>query len=301
MSLNTHNRRTWRQGPKRLALSILLALAAIALGGCVAAAGGALLATSGTVAYEKNKDGVENGGPIPDGPAGDAASPRPSLRWPEEPAASTSAAPRGGFVSAGHLEEAPPIHVITSAEIRPARVEPNLVRPNVIKPKPPRSAAPPPSPAPRPKPWTRPTPSPIQPAPKTAAAAKPEKPTAEKPAPEKPTPKKAAPEKPAPAKEEPPKPPSRSGEVALKWQTAEEVEVRGFNVWRAESPDGPWKMANPTVVPAAGNSTETRSYEFTDSDLAAGTVYYYYLQEVLSSGERQKISGVMPYAAREAE
>ena len=92
-----------------------------------------------------------------------------------------------------------------------------------------------------------------------------------------------------------------NGAVTLRWQTGSEVEVSGFNVMRSDAMDGPYAAVNPQLIPGSGTSAGPHAYEYVDRNLQAGRIYYYYLNQVLQSGEEQKLSETRAFTARPLE
>ncbi len=77
---------------------------------------------------------------------------------------------------------------------------------------------------------------------------------------------------------------SSDGGVEVEWTTEVEVGTAGFNVLRAESPEGPWLKLNEDFIPSRGSSYEGASYTFSDETREAGTVYWYCVEEVDKRG-----------------
>jgi hypothetical protein len=70
--------------------------------------------------------------------------------------------------------------------------------------------------------------------------------------------------------------------VMVGWQTASEVDNVGFNLYRAESADGPRVQLNqglmiPSQAPGSGSGAD---YRFADGDVKIGKTYYYWLEDV---------------------
>jgi hypothetical protein len=77
------------------------------------------------------------------------------------------------------------------------------------------------------------------------------------------------------------------GAVLVTWETAMEIDTVGFNLWRSTSPGGRYERINGALIPAASlGGVWGGFYSFTDSDVDAGTVYYYKLEELEISGRR---------------
>lgn len=67
--------------------------------------------------------------------------------------------------------------------------------------------------------------------------------------------------------------------VAVSWSTVAEPDCAGFNVWRATAPTAPETQLNPTLIAAQGNGGGA-AYAWLDKTAAAGTTYYYWLEDV---------------------
>ena len=72
--------------------------------------------------------------------------------------------------------------------------------------------------------------------------------------------------------------------VRVGWATAQEVENKGFNLHRGTSPTGPFEKLNGGLIPSGSVSGEGRSYEFIDTAVSRGVIYYYKLEDVDVSG-----------------
>ncbi len=76
----------------------------------------------------------------------------------------------------------------------------------------------------------------------------------------------------------------------VKWVTASEVNNFGFDVFRGDSEDGPFVKVNEFTVPGAGNSDIPSKYKFVDETIEAGKVYWYYVESISMSGQREKFT-----------
>jgi len=80
--------------------------------------------------------------------------------------------------------------------------------------------------------------------------------------------------------------PQGSG-VLLQWETAIEIDNVGFNLYRAQSPEGSWVRLNDTLIPSqAPGSVFGSIYTWFDEDVEAGITYYYKLEDVEVGGRR---------------
>ncbi len=73
--------------------------------------------------------------------------------------------------------------------------------------------------------------------------------------------------------------------VLIKWVTASETENFGFQLFRAEQKEGHYERINSVIIEGAGTSSSEHSYEYLDTEVIAGTTYYYKLMDVDYSGQ----------------
>lgn len=75
-------------------------------------------------------------------------------------------------------------------------------------------------------------------------------------------------------------------EIVFTWETVSEVDTAGFLLYRSDSPTGPFSPIIETPIPAKGDPLVGASYEYKDRDVVWGQRYYYQLEEVERSGNR---------------
>ena len=74
------------------------------------------------------------------------------------------------------------------------------------------------------------------------------------------------------------------GVIQLHWETASEITLVGFNLYRANSVDGILTKVNPDQIDAelpgdsAGNT-----YVYMDQDVAGGSIYYYWIELITTN------------------
>ncbi|MEI6125557.1 MAG: hypothetical protein WCQ99_03290 [Pseudomonadota bacterium] len=73
-------------------------------------------------------------------------------------------------------------------------------------------------------------------------------------------------------------------EVLIKWTTESEIDNSGFNILRAESPEGPFIPVNNELIQAEGAAAEGAEYVFVDSSVKNRKTYYYKLEDVDTGG-----------------
>ena len=83
-----------------------------------------------------------------------------------------------------------------------------------------------------------------------------------------------------------------------RWTTASEENTFGYDVYRGDSEDG--KFVRITKKPVLGNGTtsETHQYEFIDDAIDPCKEYWYYVEEMTTSGERSKFTTVFKAKAK---
>jgi len=78
------------------------------------------------------------------------------------------------------------------------------------------------------------------------------------------------------------------GGVSLKWTTAQEIDLVGFQVYRATNPDAlpaERELLTPAPILAQGaGQMEEASYAYMDATAAPKQVYYYWLKAIYTSG-----------------
>lgn len=79
---------------------------------------------------------------------------------------------------------------------------------------------------------------------------------------------------------------SASAAVTVEWSTASELNTAGFNLYRADRPDGPFTQINAELIPASPDPLVGGSYVFTDTRVVGGQTYYYKLEDVETSGAK---------------
>jgi len=68
--------------------------------------------------------------------------------------------------------------------------------------------------------------------------------------------------------------------VQVEWETAQEVNNLGYNVYRAESVDGTRVRVNSDLISGQGLSSVEQSYALHDGAAEAGRKYFYWLEDV---------------------
>jgi len=72
--------------------------------------------------------------------------------------------------------------------------------------------------------------------------------------------------------------------IVIEWSTASEVDTAGYNIYRAESPDGDKVKVNEALILASGDPFTGGEYQYTDTEVDPKRTYYYTLEDVEYNG-----------------
>jgi hypothetical protein len=76
--------------------------------------------------------------------------------------------------------------------------------------------------------------------------------------------------------------------ILVEWKTASELDTAGFNLFRGESPDGPFIQLNDAIISASPDPVIGGAYRYEDTGVFAGKTYYYQLEDVELNGTRTR-------------
>jgi len=74
--------------------------------------------------------------------------------------------------------------------------------------------------------------------------------------------------------------------IRVEWETAQEIDNLGFNLYRGTSPAGSFVKINDGLIPGLIYSVKGKSYSYIDAAVTPGTLYYYKLEDIDASGKR---------------
>lgn len=80
--------------------------------------------------------------------------------------------------------------------------------------------------------------------------------------------------------------------VVITWTTESEVDNAGFNILRSQTKQGPFVKVNPALIIGNGTTAERHDYTWTDTTAKPNVVYYYNIEDVSLSGDRQPLMTV---------
>jgi len=73
--------------------------------------------------------------------------------------------------------------------------------------------------------------------------------------------------------------------VRVEWATEVEMNTAGFDLYRGESPEGPFDVkVNDAPIPASSDPMAGGEYSYVDRTAQAGKTYYYQLRELELTG-----------------
>ena len=93
--------------------------------------------------------------------------------------------------------------------------------------------------------------------------------------------------------DQPASPDPGPGRITLKWRTASEQDNLGFNLYRADTAEGPWRRINEELIPGQGTTSQVHQYEFVDQPVERFRYYYYYLENISTHGVAERYSGTI--------
>jgi hypothetical protein len=78
----------------------------------------------------------------------------------------------------------------------------------------------------------------------------------------------------------------------IKWKTASELNNFGYDVYRGDSPEGPFERLNPEVIEGAGTTDVSTAYEYVDRTIDPYGTYYYYVESISMNGVRERFTPI---------
>jgi hypothetical protein len=88
--------------------------------------------------------------------------------------------------------------------------------------------------------------------------------------------------------------------IMLNWHSTQEIDLLGFNVYRAETNDRPRALLNPQIIPALNPGQPLGNpYQFEDNTAEVGKTYYYWVEWVGTTGSQTYgpiSASLFPYA-----
>jgi len=80
--------------------------------------------------------------------------------------------------------------------------------------------------------------------------------------------------------------------VTIRWQTVDEVDCVGFDLWRAEGEERHWSRVNEVLVAATGGIGRVAEYRYVDVAAPPNTTCHYRLEELSRNGKKATLGTV---------
>ena len=77
---------------------------------------------------------------------------------------------------------------------------------------------------------------------------------------------------------------AQDGDNQLSWTTTREQGTTGFHIWRKGPADMDYQRLTASLIPAQGDASTGASYEFLDTGVVAGEIYFYKLENIDVAG-----------------
>lgn len=78
----------------------------------------------------------------------------------------------------------------------------------------------------------------------------------------------------------------------IRWATASELDNFGYDVYRGDQVEGPFKRITQLPLPGHGTTDLPHHYEFLDDRIEAGRAYYYYVESISLDGTRERFTPI---------
>jgi hypothetical protein len=78
----------------------------------------------------------------------------------------------------------------------------------------------------------------------------------------------------------------------LRWVTQSEEDNFGYDVFRGLDEQGPFTRINSRSILGAGTTDLEQHYDYSDTTIATGVVYWYYIESISLTAERKRLTPV---------
>lgn len=82
--------------------------------------------------------------------------------------------------------------------------------------------------------------------------------------------------------------------LVIRWTTENEIDVLGYNLYRADSPDGEFEQVNETLIKPATDPLVSSEHVYEDEGRVRGRTYYYILETIDRSGNVKSKTDPIP-------
>lgn len=86
---------------------------------------------------------------------------------------------------------------------------------------------------------------------------------------------------------------AQAGQARLDWETGNELDLVGFNVWQSSSLNGEFVKRNAALIPVENpGGLKGNAYHYVDTELAANTAYLYKLEVLKQDGSAEWVGPI---------
>ena len=82
--------------------------------------------------------------------------------------------------------------------------------------------------------------------------------------------------------------------LVIRWTTENEIDVLGYNLYRADSPDGELVQVNDVLIKPSLDPLVSSEHSFVDEGRARGRTYYYVLETIDRNGNIKSRTDPIP-------
>ena len=82
--------------------------------------------------------------------------------------------------------------------------------------------------------------------------------------------------------------------IEVNWETESEFDTVGFNVLRSDTATGQFTRINDSIIPGSADPVVGGTYQFVDSNVEPGRIYYYRLEDHRSECRGTTLVGSRP-------
>lgn len=86
----------------------------------------------------------------------------------------------------------------------------------------------------------------------------------------------------------------RYTDLVIRWTTENEIDVLGYNLYRADTPDGEFVQVNEVLIKPAADPLVSSEHVYTDEGRVRGRTYYYILETVDRNGNVKSRTDPIP-------
>lgn len=86
----------------------------------------------------------------------------------------------------------------------------------------------------------------------------------------------------------------RYTDLVIRWTTENEIDVLGYNLYRADTPDGEFVQVNDVLIKPALDPLVSSEHVYTDGERVRGRTYYYILETIDRNGNIKSRTDPIP-------